>query len=249
MRTMSMMFYNSSSSECSAQGQVFHCKCRNQGCSSAEGRSSTTNSGTKIAVLPEMNRCGSFPLLSAPHSLFSIWKDLKRSQGPQRWRWGEWIWLTGPSGLHRTSLNGLNISSIRDFDQIRDPEIPVTLRPHFIIIDFLKYIQLFICEMHVIIHLIQIYQPTCFPKNRRLIHIKQLYYHLCLCSCETWTLVLREEQRLSKFENKAFRKILWEKKLLKKYLELRGTKLQGMDKVILGCDSRNLIDLAQDREQ
>ena len=26
------------------------------------------------------NRCGSFPLLSAPHSLFSIWTDLKRSE-------------------------------------------------------------------------------------------------------------------------------------------------------------------------
>ena len=40
-----------SSSECSAQGQVLHCMCRNQGCSSAEGRSSTANSGTKAAVL------------------------------------------------------------------------------------------------------------------------------------------------------------------------------------------------------
>ena len=27
-----------SSSECSAQGQVFHCKCRNQGCSSVQGQ-------------------------------------------------------------------------------------------------------------------------------------------------------------------------------------------------------------------
>ena len=34
-----------SSSECSAQRQVLHCKLRNLGCSSAEGRSSTTNSG------------------------------------------------------------------------------------------------------------------------------------------------------------------------------------------------------------
>ena len=37
-----------------------------------KGRSSTANSGTKVAVLLGMNRCGSFPLLSAPHSLFSI---------------------------------------------------------------------------------------------------------------------------------------------------------------------------------
>ena len=27
-----------------------------------------------------LNRCGSFPLLSAPHSLFNIWTDLKRSK-------------------------------------------------------------------------------------------------------------------------------------------------------------------------
>ena len=53
--------------QCSALGQVFHCKLRHQGC-----RSSTTNSGTKVAVLLGMHRCGSFPLLSAPHSLFSI---------------------------------------------------------------------------------------------------------------------------------------------------------------------------------
>ena len=70
----------------------------------------------------------SFPLLSAPHSLFSIWTHLKRSEkipGAPTWRWGEWIWLTGPSGLHRNSPQGLNISFIRVFDQIRDPEIPI----------------------------------------------------------------------------------------------------------------------------
>ena len=46
----------------------------------------------------------SFPLLSAPHSLFSIWIDLKSSEkiaGAPIWRWRKWIWLTGPSGLHR----------------------------------------------------------------------------------------------------------------------------------------------------
>ena len=43
-----------------------------------KGRSSTANSGTKIAALLGMNRCGSFQLLSALHSLFSIWTDLKR---------------------------------------------------------------------------------------------------------------------------------------------------------------------------
>ena len=74
-----------------------------------KGRSSTANSGTKVAVLQDMSRCGGFPLLSAPHSLFSIWTDLKRSvkiPGAPTWRWEECIWLTVPSGLHRKSLQG-----------------------------------------------------------------------------------------------------------------------------------------------
>ena len=93
-----------------------------------KGRSSTANLGTKVAVLLGINRCGSFPLLYAPHSLFSIWTHLKRSvkiPWAPAWRWEEWIWLTGTSGLHRNSHQGLNISSIRVFDQIRDPEIPI----------------------------------------------------------------------------------------------------------------------------
>ena len=68
-----------------------------------KGRFFTVNTGTKAAVLLGMNRCGSFPLFSAQHTLFSIWTDLERferCQGPP-WRWGEWIWLSGPSGLHR----------------------------------------------------------------------------------------------------------------------------------------------------
>ena len=74
-----------------------------------------------------LNRCGSFPLLSAPHYLFSFWTYLKRSEkipGAPTWRWGEWIWLTGPSGLHRYSPRGLNISSIRVFtrSEIRKPK-------------------------------------------------------------------------------------------------------------------------------
>ena len=44
------------------------------------------------------------------------------------WRWGEWIWLTGPTGLHWNLPQELKISSIRVFGQIRDPEIPITLR-------------------------------------------------------------------------------------------------------------------------
>ena len=82
-----------------------------------------------------MDRFGSFPLLSAHHSLFSTWTDLKRSEkiaGAPAWRWEERIWLTGPSGLHRNSPQGLNISSIRVFDQNRDPEIPITLHLHIL---------------------------------------------------------------------------------------------------------------------
>ena len=109
-----------------------HCKLRNQGCSSAQSRSSTVNSGTKVAVLLGINKCGSFPLLSYP-TLFltseQALKDLKRSQGPQRGREDSGFWLTGHSGLHRNSPQGLNISFIRVFDLISDPEIPIILRP------------------------------------------------------------------------------------------------------------------------
>ena len=107
----------------------------------SKDRSSTGNSGTKLAVLLWINRYSSFPLLSASHFLFSIWTDLKRSEkspGAPMWRWGDWIWITGPSGLHWNSPQGLNISSIRVFDQIRDHEIPITFRPlrRYIIINF-----------------------------------------------------------------------------------------------------------------
>ena len=61
-----------------------------------------------------MNRCGSFPLLSAPHSLFSISTDLKISEkipGEPMRRWGVWILLTGPSGLHRNSFSNHSVIS------------------------------------------------------------------------------------------------------------------------------------------
>ena len=48
--TVNLLYIFTSSSECSAQRQVLHCKRRNLGCSSAEGRSSTANSGTKATV-------------------------------------------------------------------------------------------------------------------------------------------------------------------------------------------------------
>ena len=76
-----MSFPISSSSECSAQGQVLHCKRRNQGRSSVEDRSSSANSGIKAAVLPGINRCGSLPLL--PHPALSLASEqiLKNPRG------------------------------------------------------------------------------------------------------------------------------------------------------------------------
>ena len=113
--------------QCSAQGQGLHCKLRHQGCNSAQRHVFHCKLRNLGCSFLGMNRCGSFPLLSAP-SLFSIWTNIKRSEkipGAPTRRWGEWNWLTGPSGLH-TEIHheGLNISSIRIFDQIRDPEIP-----------------------------------------------------------------------------------------------------------------------------
>ena len=77
-----------SSSECSAQEQVLHCKRRNLGCSSVEGRSSTANSETKAAVLPGIwisavaSRCFPHPTLAlAPEHCEQTLKDLKRSMG------------------------------------------------------------------------------------------------------------------------------------------------------------------------
>ena len=139
------------SSVFSAQGQVLHCKCRNLGCSSAEGRSSIANSGTK-AIYQGLNRCGSFPLLSASNSVFSIWTDLKRFEkipGAPTWTWGEWIWLTEPSGLHRNSPQWLNNSSIRVFDKIRDPESQSPFVPTNRSVDFNFSFSLFLlCRIH-----------------------------------------------------------------------------------------------------
>ena len=90
--------------------QVFHRKIRNQGCSF-----------TRDWICVVASRCFSHP----------IWTDLKRSEkipGAPTCRWGEWIWLTGSSGRYRNSSQGLNISSFRVFEQIRDPETPITLR-------------------------------------------------------------------------------------------------------------------------
>ena len=95
--------------------QVFHRKLRNQGCSSTRDW---------IGPGPVAFHCFPHPTLSLTSE--HIWKDPRGTT----WRWREWIWLTGPSELHRNSPQGLNISSIGVFGQISDPEIPINLRPH-----------------------------------------------------------------------------------------------------------------------
>ena len=99
-------------------GQVFHCKRRNQGFSSAQSMSSTANAGKKVAVLLWINKYDSFAFLSALHSLFSIWTELRRYEknpGAPSWRWEEWIRLTGSCGLHRNSPQGFKYQFHRGF--------------------------------------------------------------------------------------------------------------------------------------
>ena len=57
------------------------------------------------------SRCFPHPTLSLASG--QTLKHLKRSQGAPTRRWREWIWLNGPTGLHRNSPQGLNISSMR----------------------------------------------------------------------------------------------------------------------------------------
>ena len=125
----------------------------------SKGKSSTANSGTKVAVLLGMNRYFNFLLHFSPHSLFSIRTDLKRSEkipGAPTWRWGEWIWLTGSSGLHGNSPQGLNIGSIRVFDKIRDLEVSITLRPlslyiyNLFLIQYVNYFFFTILNCHLL---------------------------------------------------------------------------------------------------
>ena len=105
--------------------QVIHCKLRNQGCSF-----------TRDWIGVVASHCFLHPTLSlASEQTLKIWKF----PGAVTWWWGEWIWLTGPTGLHQNSPQRLNISSIRVLDQIRDPEIPITLFHHNML-DYGKYV-------------------------------------------------------------------------------------------------------------
>ena len=91
----------------------------------SKSRSSTANSEIKVAVLLVINRCGCFlhPTLSLRS--VEILKDLKRFQGPHvkvgRVNLDNWALQNSPQGL--------NISTIRVFGQMRDLEIAITLCP------------------------------------------------------------------------------------------------------------------------
>ena len=98
---------------------VFHRKLRNQGCCFA-----------RDLIGAVASRC-------FPHRTLSVTSEKtlrsEKIPGAPTRRWGQWIWLTGSSGFHRNSPQGLNISSIRVFDQMRDPKIPIKIcRPFFL---------------------------------------------------------------------------------------------------------------------
>ena len=107
------------SSECSAQGQVFHCKRRNLGCSSAEGRSSNANSGMKAAVLPGIEQVRQLPVafrtpLSLQHlnrmaliCLTSCVSTFNHFEG--RSRISTEIWFCQEGGIEKSvAVDGLN---------------------------------------------------------------------------------------------------------------------------------------------
>ena len=96
------------------QRQVFHRKLRNQGCSF-----------TRDLIGAVASRCFPHPTLSLASE--QTLKDLKRSQGTNeevgRMDLANWALRTSPK-----FATGV-VSSSRVFDQIRDPEIPINLRP------------------------------------------------------------------------------------------------------------------------
>ena len=118
----------------SAHGQVFHCKLRHQGRSSSQRQVPTANSGPRLQfywswIGAVASRCFQHPTLSLSLSLSlasePTVKDLKRghSMDVRRVDLANWALRTSPK---LTTV--LNVSSIRVFDLIRDPEIPITVR-------------------------------------------------------------------------------------------------------------------------
>ena len=82
------------------KGRSFTANTGNKVAVLSKGRSSTANSGTKVGILPGINGCGSFPLLSAPHSLFGIWTDRKISKNIPGTRVDLAIWAFLTTEIH-----------------------------------------------------------------------------------------------------------------------------------------------------
>ena len=98
----------------------FHQKLRNQGCS-------FTRDEWIGAVTSSLF---SHPTRSLASEFSTDLKRFEKIPGAPTWRWGKWIRITMPSGLHRNSHRGLNISSMRVYDQIQRSGNPnITLRP------------------------------------------------------------------------------------------------------------------------
>ena len=62
------------------------------------------------------------------------------------------------------------------------------------------------------IHLRKFYRPAYFRKKLKINTYKIVILPIVLYGCESWSLILREEQRLRMFEKKVLRKIFGEKR-------------------------------------
>ena len=69
-----------------------------------------------------------------------------------------------------------------------------------------------ILEMHAIMHYRDFCHPNFSKKNSKLKIYKTVILPVILYGCETWTLTLREDQRLQVFENKFLREIFGPKR-------------------------------------
>jgi hypothetical protein len=70
--------------------------------------------------------------------------------------------------------------------------------------------------------------PVCYPKKTKIRVYRTVVLPVVLYGCETWSLTLREEQRLRVFENR----------VLRGYLGLRGTRRRGIGEDYI---TRNLM--------
>jgi hypothetical protein len=54
--------------------------------------------------------------------------------------------------------------------------------------------------------------PGCYPKNKKIRVYRTVVLRVVLYGCKTWSLTLREEQRLRAFENRVLRRIFGPKR-------------------------------------